>query len=415
MSDLRAGSRDLMRDINRNLVLNLIRSDGPISRTGIVQRTHLSPATISGITGVLLEAGLIRETGSGESSGGRRPVLLKFEPQAGFVIGLKLTERAITAALTDLEANVLHHRTQPVDTALGPMPTLEAIARTVEATVAGSEVDPTRVLGTGIGLAGVIDNQAGVCRYSPILGWRDVAVAGPLEAQLGMPVFIDNDVNTLTIAEQWFGYGHGVDHLVVVTVGRGIGAGIVANGQFYRGARGGAGEFGHLTLDPAGPICACGKQGCLETLASDPAIVRQAGEAIAGGVPSSLDPDRLSLEAIVAAAEHGDDLARRLLAASGEALGRAMAYLVNILNPALIIVGGEGVAAGDWRFGPMRQALEAHAFNGLTDGLRLVIEPSGDEAWARGAASLVLGEIFKSPIYRASSPETPGMARALLG
>lgn len=413
MFNLRTGSRDLIRDINRNLVLNLIRSGGPISRTDIAERTHLSMATVSGITGALLEAGLVRETGAGESSGGRRPVLLQFEPRAGFVVGLKLTEHAIISAITDLDANVLHHRLNPVDTGQGVEATFAAIAAAVEATIRASAVDPARVLGTGIGLAGVIDSEAGICRYSPILGWRNVAVAGPLEARLGMAVYLDNDVNTLTIAEQWFGYGHAVDHFAVVTVGRGIGAGIVVNGQCYRGAQGGAGELGHLTIDPAGPHCACGKRGCVETLASDPAVLRAYAEALAREGRPCPDPAHLTIDAVAEAAGQGDEAARTVLARAGEALGLGIAHLVNILNPVLVIVGGEGVVAGDWRFGPMRCALEAHTFRGLAGQLRIVIELSGDEAWARGAASLVLGEVFKPPIYRAGEPTAA--ARALLG
>jgi len=192
-----------------------------------------------------------------------------------------------------------------------------------------------------------------------------------------------------------------VDHFVVATVGRGIGAGIVANGQFYRGALGGAGEFGHITLTTDGPPCGCGKRGCLETLASDPAVVRQARAAIALGERTALvGVEPLALEDIVAAAEAGDELARRLLADSGRWLGLGIATLVNILNPQLVIVGGEGVRAGEWRFRPMREAIRQHAFDGLADELEIIIEPSGDETWARGAACVVLGEMFKSPVHK---------------
>ena len=208
-------------------------------------------------------------------------------------------------------------------------------------------------------------------------------------------------MNSLPGDEHWCGDGHGVDHFVVVTVGRGIGAGTVVNGQFYRGAMGGAGEFGHITLQDDGPPCDCGKRGCLEALASDPAVVRRARAAIALGERTALAGVKpLTLEAIVAAAEAEDELARQLLADSGRWLGIGIATLVNILNPQMVIVGGEGVRAGQWRFDPMREAIQAHAFNGLADRLEIVIEPSGDEAWARGAACVVLGELFKSPVQR---------------
>ncbi len=403
MSKLRRGNRELMKRINRNLVLNVIKSQGPISRTEIARHSGLSLATVSSITAELIDTGLVYEKGAGESSGGRRPILLCLNRQAGFVVGVKLMEHAVTSALTDLDAQVLHHRITHLIAPQGEWKcedVLPTVIKAVEATITEAGVAHERVLGVGIGMAGLVDGAAGICRYSPFFGWQDADITEPVAEQLQLPVYLENDVNTLTIAEQWFGYGHGVDHFAVVTVGRGIGAGIVVNGQFYRGAVGGAGEFGHITLLEGGPPCDCGKKGCLEALASDVAMVRQARAAMALGERTDLaNVESLSLEAIVAAADAGDRLARRLLADSGRWLGIGIATLVNILNPQLIIVGGEGVHAGEWRFGPMRTAIQDHAFNGLGAGLQIVIEPSGDETWARGAASLVLQEIYRSPIH----------------
>jgi glucokinase-like ROK family protein len=398
---LRKGNRDLIKEMNRNLVLNLIKSRGPISRTEIARLSGLSQAAVSSIVGSLIEKGLVHEMGAGESTGGRKPVLLRINDQAGFIVGVKLTEQAITSALTDLDANVVYAQTVPLQGQCDPQAVQDAIVAAVETTIAQSGVDPTRVLGIGLGMAGVVDGEVGVCRYSPFFSWWNVPIAPPIAQRLGIPVYLENDVNTLTIAEQWFGYGHGVDHFVVVTVGRGVGAGIVVNGQFYRGTIGGAGELGHIPLVEDGPPCDCGKRGCLEALASDPAVVRQARAAIARGEPTMLaDMEPVTLDAVVAAAETGDELARRLLAESGRWLGIGIALLVNILNPQLVIVSGEGVRAGEWRFGPMREAIRAHAFNGLADDLNIIIEPAGDETWARGAACVVLGELFKPPVYK---------------
>lgn len=407
---MQKGNRDLIRQINRNLVLNLIKSRGPISRTEIARFSGLSLATVSAITADFVASGLVHEMGEGESTGGRRPVLLRLNHQAGFVVGVKLMESTAVSVLTDLDANVLYHRVTPLPTPGGgpadPQIIFPVIIEAIEATIAESGVDRRRVLGVGIGMAGLVNGETGVCHYSPFFGWRNVQIAQPIADHLGLPVYLENDVNTLTIAEQWFGYGCGVDHFVVVTVGRGVGAGIVVNGQFYRGALGGAGEFGHITIVEDGPPCDCGKRGCLESLASDPAVVRQARAAIALGEKTALARvEPLTLEAIVEAAGAGDGLARRLLADSGRWLGIGIATLVNILNPQLVIVGGEGVRAGEWRFGPMREALRAHVFDGLADELEIIIEPSGDETWARGAACVVLGEIFKSPVHKGAEAD----------
>jgi predicted NBD/HSP70 family sugar kinase len=403
---VRKGNRDLMREINRNLVLNLIKRRGPVSRVELARLSGLSPATISGIIGDFIRSGLVQEMGQGQSTGGRRPVMLRLNHKAGFVVGAKLMEHAIVTAVTDLDANVLHHQLWPLEVGAGqaadPGRLIDRLILAIERTIVHQGVARAQLLGIGVGMAGLVDAVKGVSRYSPFFGWQDVQIAAPLQEHFQLPVYLENDVNTLTIAEQWFGYGQGVEHFVVVTVGRGIGAGIVLNGQFYRGALGGAGEVGHMKLQPRGPRCDCGAHGCLEALASDTAILRQAKEAVAAGRATALaEVEALTLEAVRQAAEGGDRLARRLLAEAGRWLGLGIANLVNLLNPQLVIVGGEGVRAGEMRLAPMRAAISENAFRGLADQLDIVIEPSGDVTWARGAACLVLGELFKSPMHSA--------------
>lgn len=401
MTALRKGNRDLIKEINRNLVLNLIKSQGPISRTDLARISGLSPATVSGITAEFLTNGIVRKSGEGESKGGRRPVLLHLNPNAGFVVGIKLMEYSITSALTDLEAQVLHHRETPIHvTEHPPSPDaiLANIIRVIEQTIAESQVERQRVLGIGVGMAGAVDGETGISRYSPFFNWRNVQIAEPIADHFDLPVYVENDVNALTIAEKWFGYGHGVDHFIVVTIGRGIGAGIVVNGQFYRGAGGSAGEFGHI------PLASGSELTTLENLASDTAMVRQAEEIVEQGSQTKLaDAPSLTLQAIIDAAESGDHLARQLLADSGRWLGIGIATLINTLNPQLVIIAGEGVEAGEWRFGPMREAIQAFAFDGLANDAEIFVEPSGDVAWARGAATLVLDELFKSPVLKKES------------
>ncbi|MFW6070381.1 MAG: ROK family transcriptional regulator [bacterium] len=395
---MRKGNRLLIKEINRNLILNLIKKHGPVSRVELARLSNLSAATISGITAEFIESDLVRETGEGESRGGRRPVLLRLNHRARFVVGVKLMETAVTSALTDLDAQVLHHRVTSFDGDRGPVTpevAIEAVEKAVERTIAESGVDGERLVGIGIGMAGTVDRNSGVCRYSPFFEWRNVQLAQPIAEHFQLPVYLENDVNTLTIAEKWFGYGHEASHFVVVTVGRGIGAGIVVNGQFYSGAFGGAGEFGHV------PLCVDGQQATLESLAADPAVVRRAQEAIGSGEASALaEADPLTIEAVIDAADGGDALAQRLLADSGRWLGTGIATLINMLDPEMVIVAGEGVRAGEWRLDPMRRAIADYTFAGLAGDVEIVVEPSGDEAWARGAACVVLGELFKSPVHR---------------
>jgi glucokinase-like ROK family protein len=396
-------NRQLIRAINRSTVLNVVKSEGPVSRTEIVRLSGLSPATVSEITADLIAEGLIREKTAGDSTGGRPPILLTLTQDAAYVVGLKLAEGHVSAAITDIEANILSTLTVPAAGMHAVERAVVTLGEVVEQVIAEASVPRERVTGVGIGLAGVIDAEGGLCRFSPILGWRDVPLKQLVEERIGIPVYIDNDVNTLAMAEKWFGAGQDVDDFLVVTVGRGVGLGIVVNGQFYRGTRGGGGEFGHTVLAPDGPLCDCGKRGCLEAYVSDPALVRAAQEAVARSELSGVSADELTVERVTELAQAGNETLRAIFGQAGEVLGMGIANLLNILNPALVIVSGEGVRAGDLLFEPMREAVARCVFDGLEQDTEIVIQDWGDEAWAWGAASLVLQEIFKSPIHARGS------------
>lgn len=385
---LRSGNRQLIREINKSLVLNIVRDHGSISRTDIAHAAHLSLATVSGITNELIEQGLIYEHEEGTSTGGRRPIMLALNPHAGLVAGAKLTDTHLIAALTDLNADVVDRRMVPLGEDRSPEAVISVLAGELDAL---REAHPDRpVLGLGVGMAGGIERRSGVVRFSPFLGWREVPLRQLLERRLGLPVVIENDVNTLTMAEKWFGSGVGVSDFLVITLGRGIGMGMVLNGQLYRGGLGGGGEFGHTTVAPDGPQCDCGKRGCLEAFVSDPALL--------GRMRSGIGHD-LTMEQAVTLARQGDSVAHTIFASAGRTLGTAVANLINIFNPPLLVVGGEGARALDLMLEPLQDALQAHCFDGFFDDLRLVVEPWGDDAWARGAASLMLEELFRPTLY----------------
>lgn len=417
MNEIKA-SRQLGKQINSKLILNLIKA-GPVSRAEIAAASGLSAATVSNLTAELIGEGLIRESGVGATARGRPPVMLRLNSDARFVVGVKVMPDSLVAVVTDLDAEVVArrvlkdlgapvHHSGTLDTT--PTAIVEKVANLVEEVIRDAGIERSDLLGVGLGLAGFIDSNAGVCRYSPFFGWRDVDLAAPLTAALGLDVYLENDVNSLTIAEQWFGHGRGYEHFVVVTVGRGIGVGFVLNGRFYAGHEGGVGELGHVTVVPDGPRCGCGRQGCLEMMASDRALIQAARDAIADGRLTVLtDSDDITVEMLVTAAEHGDDVARSLIAESGRWLGTGLAMIVNLLNPELIIVAGEGVEAGDLRFDPMRKALSEGRFDSLGADTKLVVESSGDVMWARGAACVVLSEFFRSPLHSGRpSPVTLG-------
>ncbi len=396
MNNSPLGNRELIRAINRSTILNSIKTNGAIPRAEIARLTGLSPATVTGITAELIQDNLVFEKESGDSSGGRRPIMLAINPNGGCVVGIKVMEDHALGALTDLEASLLGKQSYPL-TDTSP----EGISRSLSELVAEllkiSENPVPNLMGVGVGLAGIVEAGQGLVRQSPFFGWNDVPLRDMIQNRVNVPVYVDNDVNTLAFAEKWFGAGRGVDNFLVVTVGRGIGLGIVSNGQFNHGARGGAGEIGHTVIQPGGELCACGKRGCLEMYASEPALLRQAAKAFELGQLSSLPK---TPEELIALAASGEKAAQEIFARAGELLGQSIANLVNIFNPQRVLINGEGVRAGDWLFDPMRVSIDEHAMPSLRQDVSILVEPLGDDAWARGAASLVLHELFESPIKR---------------
>lgn len=394
MEHARTGSKQLLRDLNQSIVLNLIATRGPISRTEVVQESGLPAATVTRITRHLIEADLVSEVTSEESSGGRPPILLSFNPSVGYGVGVKLREDSMTVAICDLNGSVVSAQDAPFAPASEPYQGINSIAQTVEQVLAAHNIPSQRVLGVGVGLSGLIDSARGICRYSAILGWRDVEIAAALEYKLHVPIRVDNDVNTLAVAERLFGVGREGADFVIITIGRGIGMGLIVKGEIYRGYLGGAGEFGHITMDLAedAPLCNCGKRGCLEAIASDYGILR----AALGHDPGHHVEDAMS--DLITRATHEPTL-QALFARAGRTLGVAIANLINIFDPKLVIVSGEGVRAGDLLFQPMLAAVPQHTFGRATDDIVVDVRPSNETAWARGAATLILREVFQPPIY----------------
>jgi len=403
MINSQKGDRTLIKHMNQRLVLQLIQSRGPISRRDITKVSGLSAASVSGITNTLIELGLVYEVGEAEESGraGRRAVLLRLNPAAGLVVGVKLAVHSISCVLTDLDADVLHASElllpagDPTAAPYNPQTTIQSTIQAINDLLSCAQIEPARLLGIGIGINGTVDAEAGVSCLAPHFGWRNVPLAAPISAAFGIPVFLENDAKTLTIAEQWFGAGREADHFVAVAIGYGIGAGIVTNKQLYRGASSGAGEFGHIVLQKDGPLCSCGKHGCLESLAAIPAIFRMLSEALTSGESSLLAGEHpLTLEAVVRVAEAGDTLTLRILETAGRWLGLGIASLVNILNPEILVINGEAVTLGRPYLDPMEAALREYVFDGLADSLRIIPESGGNEIWARGAACVVLNSLF---------------------
>ncbi|MEV6033132.1 ROK family transcriptional regulator [Nonomuraea sp. NPDC052116] len=370
-------------DLTRTAILALLGTVGPLSRSEIARRLDLSPATVTQLTRELMGHGMLEELDLKPSRGGRPAVRLGLVGSAGRALGVKVTAKHLVLVDVRLDGEVLGSWERPFDPSAPDA--LDSLAGAISAVVAESSADERTppLLGIGVGVPGSVDDQAAGTVNAPTLGWRAMAVGDWLRRRLELPVLVENDVNALAAAERLYGRGRTHRDFLVVTIGRGVGAAIVADGRVYRGARGGAGEFGHLPVDPGGPVCGCGARGCLE------AYVGAAGLLAAARAKNV----HLDLPALGRAAAGGDAGAREVFAEAGAILGRATAGLINVVDPEVVVVLGEGTA--DWPLwrASFDAALRAQLYPGRRD-ISVEVESWDDTSWAQGAAALVLATPF---------------------
>lgn len=387
------GTRELIRDVNVALVLDAVRRFGPISRTEVARRTGLGKSTVTGIVDRLLREDLVREAGAGTSEGsGRRPILLDLKSSSRFVVAVKLAPAAVTVALADLKGHLMPERAAPLPQGRGGRAgpaVLETLLRAIEESVDEACVPWERVMGIGVALPGVVDAATGTLVASHLLTWTNIPLKHVLEDRFRCAAVVDNDANAMALAEYWAGAGAGSRCLLGMTIGVGIGSGIVLDGRLFRGAFGGAGEIGHFPMDPSGPVCRCGRRGCLEAIAGDEAIARQA---------RTRGSRAATREDVVRAAAEGDAVAMGVLEEAGQVIGRALATAVDLLSPDTVVVGGEATAqAGDLLLAPIQESVRQYAFSGLADRLRVVPAAVQGNAWLVGVAYEVLEALFKLP------------------
>ena len=402
---MRTGDRRLMKELNMSIVVDAIRRHQPISRADVARVTRLSRATVTGVVQRLMRGGWVVESGNQPSALGRRPVLLRLNPGALHCLALKIAPGRVTAGIADLGARIVARAS--ADLPHGSEAVLRVIQGCTDAALAQVGIRSEQLVGVGVALPGVVDPGSGLARDAHLLGWTDFPLLERLKEHFGLPVFVENDANALTLAEWWYGAGRDRANLVAVTLGIGIGAGMIIGGQIYRGAHGGAGELGHTTVEPGGPLCSCGRNGCLEVVAGDRAIVAQARLAVRAGRLrlTGTDAEALTREAVVQAALDGDPVAAEIAVRAGRRIGTALANVVDLLNPEAIVVGGElAVQAGDLVLNPIREVVRDSAFSVLGRDLPIFPAALGNDGWLVGAATLVLQEVFRMPV---TAPERP--------
>ncbi len=372
-------------------VLRLIWHERRISRAQIAQQAGLSRSTVSEIVGELLPTGLLAEVGTGRSRGGRRPIILEFRDRAAVILGVEMGAAHVGVALTDLRGRVLawQSRGHPVRT--DPDGTRALVADLARECLIASAGAP--LVGIGVAVPSPVD-PSHPDRLSEVVlpAWQGRLGLDDLAARHGVPLMLDNDANLGALAEHWWGAGRDVDDFAYIKLATGIGCGYVIDGEIYRGATGVAGEIGHLAIAPQGKRCVCGLRGCLTTLVGTAALLERVSELLPEYPDTSLAGAEPEMSTLVRAAVAGDALARRVAVEAAEHLGVALAGLLNLMNPSLVVLGGDLAGLGAVLLDPIGETLRRRTLVTQVAAAELRSSELGPQSVAVGAATLVLKE-----------------------
>ncbi|MCP8617545.1 ROK family transcriptional regulator [Salirhabdus salicampi] len=400
------GSFQLMKSLNRSVILNKIRSDGPISRAEIAKQTKLTPPTVSNLVKELLNTGIIVESSQGESvGGGRKPTMLELNANNFYIIGLDVGPTHLRTVMSDLAGNPVETFKSAIPSNLTNDELLDLMRQAVSSILEKYKKDKDKFIGIGVGMHGVVDVNNGVGLFAPSLKLSDIPIKEVFEEEFHMIVKVENDARVLALGESWFGQGNGSKNVITVNVGRGIGAGIILDGKLFYGKHFIAGEIGHMTIDIGGPRCDCGNFGCLQTLAAGPAIAERALKELSIGRESMLTDmvenlDDIDGKIVSMAANQGDPLSIDLIQQTGRYLGIGLTNLIHTLNPDKIIIGGGVADAGDLLLSSIKETINKRLITNAAKETDIVRSSLGEYGTAMGASALIFVELFTASSYR---------------
>ncbi|AXE80851.1 ROK family transcriptional regulator [Streptomyces atratus] len=392
------GSQTSLHRANLERVVRAVRMAGSLTQAEIARSTGLSAATVSNIVRELKDGGTVEVTPT--SAGGRRARSVSLSGDAGIVIGVDFGHTHLRVAVGNLAHQVLAEESEPMDVDASAAEGFGRAERLVKRLIETTGISPDKVIGVGLGVPGPIDVESGTLGSTSILpGWTGINPSEELAGRLGVPVYVDNDANLGALGELVWGSGRGVRDLAYIKVASGVGAGLVIDGNIYRGPGGTAGEIGHITLDESGPVCRCGNRGCLETFT--------AARYVLPLLQPSHGPD-LTMERVVQLARGGDPGCRRVIGDVGRHIGSGVANLCNLLNPSRVVLGGSLAEAGELVLAPIRDSVSRYAIPSAARQLSVLPGALGGRAEVLGALALVLSEMGDSTLLESSlSTATP--------
>ncbi|TXC89870.1 ROK family protein [Metabacillus litoralis] len=374
-------NQQVVKKNNKALVLQLIIEKEPISRADIAQVSGLNKATVSSLVNELLEEELIFESGPGESSGGRRPVILHFNKASGYAVGIDIGVNYVLCVLTDLKGNIIIEKNQLVkETPYHAI--IKIVQNMIHSLIDEMPSSKYGIVGIGIGVPGIV-NKEGAVLLAPNLGWKNIMLKKDLEDLFQVPVIIENEANAGAFGEQQFGAGQDYQNIIYISAGIGIGVGIILNKELYQGKDGFSGEMGHMIIDVNGKLCNCGSKGCWEAYASENALLEMAGETSE------------TLESLIKLAENQNKNAEELFEKIGQYLGFGINNVINTFNPDQVIIGNRLALAKNWIEQPVITTIKNHTLSHHQKELQLHFSKLGKYSTALGVSAFVVESFIK--------------------
>ncbi|MDI6698924.1 MAG: ROK family transcriptional regulator [Candidatus Saccharicenans sp.] len=395
------GNSKYILRVNKKKILNLIYDNKSISRAEVTRLIGISAPTVSRIVDGFIEEGLVEEIGAGQSTGGRRPILLRIAAADNYIIGIDLGTTNVYGVLADLNANIIYEEKRPTKLEEGFYKIMDQTSEIIDILNQKIEEKKKRLCGIGLAVAGLINKSRNIVEFSPNFHWHDVDIIGVLGNRFSVPIYFDNVTRVMALGEMCYGMGKNYKNFILINIGYGIGAGIIVDGKPLLGAAGMAGEFGHITVDLNSKTqCDCGNFGCLEAMASGRGIARAARNELERGAKSILvemcggDLKKISAEMVANAAKKGDILAWNVFSQAAEYIGLGISALINLFNPEAIFLGGGVTLAGEFLFDNIRKTVNSRALNRSSRDVSLRPATFGLKAAAIGAVSLVMNKLL---------------------
>ncbi len=385
------GSFSLMKRMNTALILSLIREKGAASRIEIAKETGLTAATVTNLTFELIDNKLVEEFSTGASTGGRKPILLKINPSSYCVASASVAPDRVEFAVSDFCAKIIFYK--HIDIASpAPQMCVDFIIKSLNEFISQNK---TAIIGLGVGIHGIVDSVDGISVYAPNLNWRNVDIKSMIEERCNIPVMVDNDVRLMALAQMWFGNDKNIDNFVLLYIGRGVGSAFVIDKKLIRGSNDAAGEVGHTIIDPSGPVCECGRHGCLQSFTNEAAMLSCLKENLQKG--SILNENSLCDDIVDAYLNHSDKAATEVINKEIKYLSIGISNIINMFNPSKVVLATDikdfDIAVGAKLLDEVKKYI-------VTSGdvnCNISFSTLGRHALLNGAAALVLNSVYENP------------------